>query len=181
MGRLLDALASEGIQRDIFLSFEPVSGIYHAHDYPFGISNRRHFVPLWDIATQKGFNLLVGGPVSSYTYCLQQTCQAYTVDPSGDLYPCTGFLGDKKHCIGTIDGSGEWHKICYEYYDWLARDPLSMSECRECKALPICCGGCARKAHQKYGVFSEPYCDGFDNQSFLEAYIRYHLSSQPFR
>lgn len=176
IGRLLDDLADEGVKDDVFMSFVRISPIYYAHDYPLCLSNGKRIIHLWKMGLKKGFKILVGGPVSPYVFCLQQTSRAFTIDPLGDLYPCTGFLGDKKHRIGSLDATGEWREIGYEWYDWLSRNPLSIEKCKDCKAVPICSGGCAFRAHQKHGMFHKPFCGEFGDPEFLKAYLLHSLN-----
>lgn len=146
MDRLLKDLENRGIKEGIVLSFERIAQVYHARDYASCLPTSKSVADLWKMAYDRGFRMHVSGPVSCYAFCFQQTARAFTVDPFGDLYPCTGFLGDKKHNIGRISASGRLNGLTEEYYDWLSRDPLSMEKCSSCKALPLCCGGVCSKS-----------------------------------
>ncbi|MDD6275985.1 MAG: thioether cross-link-forming SCIFF peptide maturase, partial [Clostridia bacterium] len=81
------------------------------------------------------------------------------VTPSGELYPCHQFVGDKKYVLGNIwDGitntavQDEFRK-CNAY---------SREECKDCWARLYCSGGCAANAYHATGSVSGIYKYGCD-------------------
>lgn len=81
------------------------------------------------------------------------------VTPTGDLYPCHQFVGNKDYLMGNI-------------YDGVVRDDLtskfkkcnaySRKECDECWARLFCSGGCAANAYNATGDINGVYKDGCD-------------------
>ncbi len=83
----------------------------------------------------------------------------YVVDPYLDIYSCKEFIGFKDKIVGHIDENGETI-LNYEYYEQLSRDPLTFEECKDCKYLPFCAGGCARRAYHETGTYHSSHCGG---------------------
>lgn len=76
------------------------------------------------------------------------------VTPSGDLYPCHQFVGDKKYLLGNIyngvtniEIQNEF-KLCNAY----ARE-----ECADCWAKLYCSGGCAANSYHASGSIKGVY------------------------
>ena len=76
------------------------------------------------------------------------------VTPTGDLYPCHQFVGDKKYLLGNIyDGVTNTEiqnefKLCNAY----ARE-----ECADCWAKLYCSGGCAANSYHASGSIKGVY------------------------
>lgn len=80
---------------------------------------------------------------------------AYTIGPSGDLYACPGFTGDKKMSTGHIDGRREdVRSAAARRFDQLA----AWKECRDCAFIPVCAGGCTVASHAELGNMNAPNC-----------------------
>lgn len=76
------------------------------------------------------------------------------VTPSGELYPCHQFVGDKKYLLGNIyDGvtnkeiQNEF-KLCNAY---------ARPECKDCWAKLYCSGGCAANSYHASGKITGIY------------------------
>lgn len=72
---------------------------------------------------------------------IQNVCGAdrkdsFVVDPSGKLFKCWNSIGRGDECIGEVASYAP------ETSAWLQFDPTGDPECRSCKFLPICLGGC---------------------------------------
>lgn len=101
------------------------------------------------LALSKGFTLgdraLPRRPVK--TFCGANTTNFYVIDSSANLLKCYHDFGAAdKHGIGKIgeDGS-EIVTNPYNLLKWLGWDPFEINECRDCKVLPLCMGGCSHK------------------------------------
>ena len=76
------------------------------------------------------------------------------VTPSGELYPCHQFVGDKAYLLGDI-----WHGI----QNTALRDKFkncnvfSHKQCRDCWANMYCSGGCAANAYHATGDITGVY------------------------
>ncbi len=102
------------------------------------------------------FNIdLEGGP------CLQKRVSAcgagneyLSVVPSGDLYPCHQFAGDKRFLMGNVFEG----KIDPEIRKTFAENCLfTRKKCGDCFAKFICSGGCSANNFHYNGDVNEPY------------------------
>ena len=79
------------------------------------------------------------------SYCGANSNNHFVIDSKAQLQKCYDDLGHAQtHGIGYIDESGE------EVVDkqanllnWISWDPFEFEECRSCKVLPMCMGGCS--------------------------------------
>jgi uncharacterized protein len=76
------------------------------------------------------------------------------VTPSGDLYPCHQFVGDKAYLMGNI-----WDGVTNtEKREAFSRcNAYSRAECRDCWARLYCSGGCAANAYHASGDIGGVY------------------------
>lgn len=79
------------------------------------------------------------------SYCAADKLSSYVVDPLGNLYKCWEFIGDEPFKVGSITKEGESQLNSNITY-WLSNDPFQIEECRKCKFLPLCMGGCIRES-----------------------------------
>ena len=76
------------------------------------------------------------------------------VTPSGDIYPCHQFVGDKKYLLGNIyDGITNTEvqnefKLCNAY---------ARPDCKDCWAKLYCSGGCAANSYHATGKITGIY------------------------
>ncbi len=76
------------------------------------------------------------------------------VTPSGELYPCHQFVGDKKFFLGDI-WNGIINKKVLEQFECC--NVYSHKECKDCFAKLYCSGGCAANAYHTTGNVSGIY------------------------
>lgn len=81
------------------------------------------------------------------TFCGANTKNFYVIDSSANLLKCYHDFGAAdKHGIGRIGKDGnELVTNPYNLLKWLGWDPFEIDECRTCKVLPVCMGGCIHK------------------------------------
>jgi len=82
------------------------------------------------------------------TFCGAIARTMLVVGPVGDLYRCWHSLGCKAEAIGNLHSGIDKDGVDAA---WQNFSPLSTSECRDCRVLPLCMGGCT---HAK--VFTGP-------------------------
>ncbi len=71
--------------------------------------------------------------------CGATRINSYVIGPKGELYKCWNHLGDTTQVVGNIDAPVELSPLYQRYLtEGFENDP----ECRECRFLPICMGGC---------------------------------------
>jgi len=76
------------------------------------------------------------------------------VTPSGELYPCHQFVGDKKFRLGDIYNGIDNKKIQQEF---ASCNVYAREECRNCWARLYCSGGCAANAYHATGSVKGVY------------------------
>lgn len=106
--------------------------------------------------------------------CLARSPYSMLIGWQGEIYKCFEELGDRNFIVGNINDETIWHN-----YELLARyavgiDHYQDPECRICKYLPICHGGCPkRRLENKYQGYSNECCTPF--KARLEDYIQLYL------
>lgn len=82
-------------------------------------------------------------PVKSF--CGANSNSYFVIDSKANLLKCYHDLGSADELgIGRIGDDGE--EIVtnpYNLFKWLDWDPFEIEECRSCKLLPVCMGGCS--------------------------------------
>lgn len=80
-------------------------------------------------------------------HCCAEHILSYTISPDGTLYKCVNDLGNKEYSSGTIfiDERNSAKSIG----TYMGRDPFSEDECRKCKLIPLCFGGCENEYRTK--------------------------------
>jgi uncharacterized protein len=91
----------------------------------------------------RGINVSISDSDNPHMYCTSVTQDRYLVGPDGSLYKCWDVLGRKDEVVGRI---GQDVKLKDGSIKWLAWDCFGNEECRNCKILPLCLGGCPRKS-----------------------------------
>ncbi|MFY9824037.1 MAG: radical SAM protein [Thermoanaerobaculia bacterium] len=99
-------------------------------------------------ASEAGFQL--GGRVLTEpvnTFCGANSSNYYVVDSKANLLKCYHDLGNaERNGVGHLGSEGE--EIItnpQNLVKWMGWDPFEIEECRTCKVLPLCMGGCSHK------------------------------------
>jgi len=90
------------------------------------------------------------------TPCTAVRANELVVGSAGELYKCWENVGDRREVIGHVR---DYERQNSRVRRWLAYDPFSDDECRNCIALPVCMGGCAHHAMDE--IQHENRCDSF--------------------
>ena len=77
-------------------------------------------------------------PIPKMNACTIDSPNAYVVDPTGECYKCISQVGKKEHGIGNVNST-------YQKNAHLRYSAFDFDDCRQCKYLPICQGGCLYK------------------------------------
>ena len=78
-----------------------------------------------------------------YSVCSAECLSGLVVDSDGLLYKCWDDIGIADRSIGKITEDGATHNQIL--LDYMLYDPTKDDECKECKYLPICMGGCPHR------------------------------------
>lgn len=117
----------------------------------------RQIPKLWDVATQKGFTVLLA-PLMNYLPCRAMSYSCYVIDLFGDLYKCEGLAGNERFKIGSIDDEGSLPRLADPYYEWMSIDPIDTDDCRNCALLPACGGACPQLLYFYTGSCRQAAC-----------------------
>ncbi len=93
----------------------------------------------FEFITRNGLDILHRIPRQIGNYCGADSGSSFVIGADGLIYECWNEIGMKELSIGKItegivEGS---HTFKYMMYD-----PTEDEECRDCKFLPVCMGGC---------------------------------------
>ncbi len=95
-------------------------------------------------------------PKRKNVFCCADNNSAFVINNYGDLYKCWNDIEYKEKSLGNILSKNialnSYHKKI------LLFDPTENAECKECKFLPICMGGCPHKRlSQSNGCTEQKY------------------------
>ncbi len=89
-------------------------------------------------------NIKIKNKISTnLSICGAVSANSFLIDPLGDIYKCWNDVSNKMKSIGNISDKSI---INNEHIKWLNYNPINKQECKECKLLPICMGGCPYKS-----------------------------------
>jgi uncharacterized protein len=113
---------------------------------------------LWRKAREYNIEI-VSKPVQIFIspYCTFAGKNSFLVDALGDVYTCVSVVGKKMHRVARMSEAG-LVDITPELYAFTVRDPADIEKCDTCVLLPVCGGGCAYRAYQKYGTYQAGDC-----------------------
>jgi len=151
---LLDDLEERGLRGKLWLYFAHVDDVnensagYHDSCLEVG-EYARVEARLLRMAIERGFSIgnhgVMRQPVK--TFCGANSNHYYVIDSNAKLLKCYHDLGAADiNGIGAISDDGqEVVTNPYNLFKWLSWDPFEIDECRNCKVLPLCMGGCSHK------------------------------------
>ncbi len=90
-------------------------------------------------------------------------CEYLSVTPSGDIYPCHQFAGEKNYLMGNVltDEKPQKDELKEEFKK---RDIYHINGCDKCFSKFYCSGGCAANSAHFEGNLYEPYKIGCELQ-----------------
>ncbi len=150
---LMDDLVSRGLGDRVYIYFARVDDVNeNSSDFHDTCLSPRGYAKLEAslirLALDKGLRL--GGQNfldPTNVFCGANSANYYVIDPDANLSKCYHGLGAaNQHRIGEISEDGkEVATNPYALLGWLSWDPFEREECRNCKILPLCMGGCSDK------------------------------------
>lgn len=84
-----------------------------------------------------------------------------SVTPSGELYPCHQFVGEKEFLIGTLDEGIQNEELVRKFSE---ADIDHKESCQSCWNQNFCSGGCHANAWFHNRSLTEPYAPGCEMQ-----------------
>ena len=145
---LLDILEVRGLGKEVLCDFVPVAPLT-----PSCQSDCFSMAPddeLRDVMRKVAKSTLDRGlglrlpSIIKASHCIYDDVNSFVIDTDGRLYKCS--VGEETS-VGQLDGTDP-RKFRLDYLPWvkwIAIDPFADAECRECRVLPLCMGGCTFK------------------------------------
>ncbi len=147
---LIGHLEKEGVLNGVSISVAPVvcateysgaycdenSDIFTRPDFGLTMSTKQI-----ELADKRVMFQTLPRPLKSGSFCRTEAIRSGNViDPSGVLFGCWHDVSFPDRQIGTIN-DGKKQTACY-LQKYAMQNPIDNSECKNCKALPLCGGGC---------------------------------------
>jgi len=85
----------------------------------------------------------------------------YTIAPDGDIYPCLDILCNEKYRIGYVDTKNNEFVFTKQFEEWKGRTVEKVVNCKDCKYMLFCGGGCMAYSIYLYDDINIGYCDDF--------------------
>ncbi len=98
-----------------------------------------------DFMKENGIQLMNAYPALVANFCGADLKNSFVVDSAGLLYKCWNDVGVAERAVGSVALQDAEDTRRYNdslYYDYMLYDATEDVECRDCKFLPICMGGC---------------------------------------
>ena len=116
---------------------------YENPDDPNCIKNETFYPFLLDFSNKCKLNNLSHpldiSPLSSY--CSADTSNSYVIDPEGFIYKCWQNIGNKEMSVDNLSDNSD-DKNTQLFYNYMCYNATEDDNCKKCKMLPICMGGC---------------------------------------
>lgn len=80
------------------------------------------------------------------TSCGATSPHSLVIDPSGNLYKCWLEIGNPADSVGKLRDDGTVDYNMPVLLKWISWDVFNYPQCRSCKFLPVCMGGCPYRA-----------------------------------
>lgn len=127
--------------------------------------------PLWSLFRKFDCSFNVS-PVRRSMFCGLCKEMSFTITPSGEVFKCWEFVGDSNFRVGDLQENGDLITTD-AYYIWQSRDFKDIKECKFCKYLPVCGGGCASVSRKNYGNIYSPGC--LETKGIFEEQIKFYF------
>ncbi|BAL80225.1 hypothetical protein CSE_00990 [Caldisericum exile AZM16c01] len=155
ISELLNFLHKENLASRIFLDFAPrIKSGLAPHFCDANIMPDKTFSDtvkqLLPIARDLGFS--VARRFVEIGPCLLTSESQFVVDPIGDIYKCSGFVGRKEFCVGNVKDE----HFSGKFIEFITMD--RWEQCLDCPYVPLCGGGCAYESLVTFGDYNKKLC-----------------------
>ena len=150
----------EPLKEVIYIGFYPVSfpgGCYDETNCLKGSEFSGLNLALLQKAYERGFRIVSGFVSTGLVYCGAYQLDTLIVSPDGNIYKCVVDIGKEERKIGYLGENGIEY-IYPKMLPWAAYEPFDEEECRNCKVLPACMGGCLKFLEKKDNESKEKRC-----------------------
>lgn len=142
--RLLDIFEENGLSKRIYLTPRPTQPLtsscmsvshiaYDIREFAELIKN------IYPLLLDRGFNIRNLDPRTKHSKCGSIGNKGIAIAPNGDIHFCNESIYNAGERIGNVSEPIYMNNNAIK---WLSWDPFEIEECRNCKILPMCMGGC---------------------------------------
>ena len=118
----------------------------------------------------KGFGSKFLMPRSLDYACMADHQNSFVITPSGGLAKCWNDVGEPACEVGHLRRPAT-EAMKSRGREWADRDPFKL-ECRDCKVLPICMGGCAHRYLRRGELSCHPWKRSLDDALLVYYYFK---------
>lgn len=90
--------------------------------------------------------------------CSAQKITNFSIDPYLRLFKCSILLPFQKNSVGVINPETTEPEFNYVNVDFMSQNPLLIDECRMCKLVPVCRGGCLAEIFESHSTAHAHVC-----------------------
>lgn len=149
-------LANENIIIRFAPTYDLCNKYEHNNDFVLtSVETAKNINYLTKYCLDKGINIYddILGTRLCGAYCKSEL----VIDPNGDLYKCTGYVGMNSYIIGNIFKESKYEdNDLFKTYTTVS--PWENNECDTCEFLPICGSGCRYHATISGKYLDEHHC-----------------------
>ncbi|NLI55756.1 DDE-type integrase/transposase/recombinase [bacterium] len=155
VSELLDLLSNDGLASNISLDFSPrIKSGLAPHFCDANMMPDKTFTDTLKLLLPKarklGFSVVRRfveiGP------CLLTSESQFVIDPIGDMYKCSGFVGRKEFSVGNVKD----HHFKSNFIGFIIMD--RWEQCLDCPYVPLYGGGCAYESFVTFGDYTKKLC-----------------------
>ncbi|MBU7010089.1 MAG: radical SAM protein [Theionarchaea archaeon] len=152
---LFEYLKEEGLEKAM-ISIKPVFNtspacLSYSYCMP-DVQGLKTVNNLYSIARSMGFKTEDPEKPSPLGACSAQQITYFTIDPYLRLFKCAILPPYEKNAVGAVSMEDSTPLFNNTNTDFLSRDPLALDECRTCKLVPVCRGGCPAEVFEIQGT-----------------------------
>ena len=166
---LMDIIVENKLQNKVFFYLDLVSSTHvqneYCNNYVFtSMKEMASITYLWQEQKKRGIPLQGKNVIEGL--CGNLSKSNVTISASGEFYMCPGLCGIKDACLGNLDAG--YNSV----FDTMTKINV-WENCKDCKYLPMCAGGCRAQAYMKSGSCFSCYCKKQYYDSVVMKYIKY--------
>lgn len=161
--KLLDVFEAKGLSKKLgTISFAPVMARMGAETSAIEFTGctslssdlTREGLQLRREVIRRGYKVEKG--INIMTCPMSREGALSVIDPVGDIYKCAAFVGRPDFVVGNVRDNN----LNYRNVEFMLIDaPLDEADCRDCKFLPMCGGGCRFSAQLRHNDCAHTACE----------------------
>lgn len=140
--RVIDDLKDKDLLEYVHPNLGLVIPYYDVYDKSVCLSN--------EIYAKYNLNFIVNNNISLHSiypkpkshYCIADGSSGWVIDDKGFIYKCWNDIGNQERSIGNINSNTNQLQNTDFIQKYFSFDPMSNSQCKDCKLLPVCMGSC---------------------------------------